>query len=65
MRQERRNVLSYSENGEFVDALVFVVGLLHQVLVDVLEVGDGHVLLEVFVEDLSVVDQLDLLICHP
>jgi hypothetical protein len=40
---------TYGKYGELVDALGFVVGLLHQVLVDILEVWDGHILLKILI----------------
>ena len=55
---------TYGEDGELVDALGLIVGLLHQVLVDILEVRDCHVFLEVLIEDLRVVHQLNLCLGH-
>lgn len=55
---------TYGENCQFIDALALVVGLLHQVLIDVLEVRDRDIFLEVLIEYLSIVDQFNLLVCH-
>ena len=56
---ERASVTcTYGKNRELVDALGLVVGLLHQILVNVLEVRDGDILLEVLVQDRRVVHQL-------
>ena len=49
---------TYGEYRELVDALGLVVGLLHQILVNVLEVRDGDILLEVLVQDRRVIHQL-------
>ena len=49
---------TYGKYRELVDALRLVVGLLHQILVNVLEVRDGDILLEVLVKDRRVIDQL-------
>ena len=49
-----------SEQGYFVDALGLIVRLGGEVLEDVLEVRDCHVLLELFVVENLVVDKLDL-----
>jgi hypothetical protein len=44
-------MITYRQDGHTVDALGLVVGLGHQISVDILEVGDGHILFEFFVED--------------
>ena len=53
---------TYGKYRELVDALGLVVGLLHEILVYVLEVGDGDILLEVLIQDRRVIHQLNPLI---
>lgn len=53
---------TYSQNWKFVDSACFIVGLLDKILVDILEIGDSHVLLKFLIQHLSVVDQLYLLL---
>jgi len=50
--------VAVGEHGDAVDALALVVGLSDQVLVDVLEVRNGHVLLELLVLQDSVINEL-------
>ena len=50
------------QEGHLVDALLLVVGVRDQVLEDVPEVRDGHILLELLVGEDLVVDQLDLVV---
>jgi len=52
-------MITYRQDGHTVDALGLVVGLRHQISVDILEVGDGHILFEFFVEDHWIFLQLD------
>ena len=52
--------MTYVKDGDFVDSFALGIRLGRQVLVDVLEVGDGDVLLELLVEDDVVVDEFDL-----
>ena len=49
---------TYGKYRELVDALGLVVGLLHQILINVLEVRDCDILLEVLVQDRRVIHQL-------
>lgn len=50
---------TYGQHRHLVDALVLFVGLQHQILVDVLEVGDGDVLLELVVQSDQVLSKLN------
>jgi hypothetical protein len=51
----KRDCSTYGKYRKFVDTLGLVVGLLDQVLVYIFEVGDGHILLKVLVQDLSII----------
>jgi hypothetical protein len=62
MHIEKRE--TYGENGQFIDSLVFVIRLLHQVLIDILEVRDRNVFLKIFIKNLSIVNKFNLLVCH-
>ena len=53
---------TYGKYRELVDALGLVVGLLHEILVYVLEVRDCDILLEVLIQDRRVIHQLNPLI---
>ena len=51
--------ISVSQHGNLVDPLVFVVRLGHQVLIDILEVRNGHIFLELLVGQNGIVHQLN------
>ena len=51
---------TYVQDGDFVDAFALCVRLSCEILVYVLEVGDGDILFELFIEDYVVVNELNL-----
>ena len=52
-------MLTYVENGDLVNSLALGIRLRGQVLVNVLEVRYGHILLELLIENNTVVNQLN------